>query len=70
MVSVWDLVCSHKQVRKRNGMWEVVVFDRRRRSWVVYAAFASWARAVWVATGEPSYRPEGMQVVATVAWQP
>lgn len=68
MPSVWEFIRARKQVRKRDGIWELWVFQDR--SWTrVYRAW-SWTRVMWVATGDESYRPAGMNLVPKVVWEP
>lgn len=43
------------QVRKRNGMWEVVVLRPGARAWQVMEQFFSWGPAMILATGQAPY---------------
>lgn len=66
-MSVWQFVRTRKQVRKRNKLWEVVAFDGR--SWVVMITTSSWAKALWMATGDDRLAPAGYEVQPRVVWE-
>lgn len=68
MPSVWEFVRARKNIRKRNGLWELWVLHGR--GWIRVAQASSWSRAAWMATGLPEYQPGDTNLVPRVVWQP
>jgi hypothetical protein len=66
MPNIWDFIRTRKQIRKRDRLWELWVFNGR--GWVRVAQSTSWARVMWMATGEESFRPPNEHFIPTVAW--
>lgn len=66
MPNIWDFIRTRKQIRKRDRLWELWVFNGR--SWVRVAQSSSWARVMWMATGAEEHRPRNEHMVPTVVW--
>jgi hypothetical protein len=64
--NIWDFIRTRKQIRKRDRLWELWVFDGR--SWVRVSQSSSWTRMMWMATGLEEYRPPNEHFIPTVAW--
>jgi hypothetical protein len=60
------------QVRKRQGVWEVLILRAGSTMWVMLRQFKDWQLAMWLATGDkrhavPNY---ALREDRELVWQP